>query len=133
MVIVISLAEKLSRSLRLAWHAAHLNAVLAKLELWPEVTPFLSALYLDGAITGGQLPANLSTVLPKLTTFSCIGCNLQVRGSVGIDASTTSPCKPTCLLQGPLPVEWTQPENSLIHLSWLGEWCQGSIAAVAQL
>ena len=51
---------------------------MAKLELWPELTPTLMYLYLDGSISGGQLPGNLSAILPKLTTFSCFGCNLEV-------------------------------------------------------
>lgn len=51
---------------------------MAKLELWPEVTPTLMYLYLDSSISGGQLPGNLSAILPKLTTFSCFGCNLEV-------------------------------------------------------
>ena len=64
--------------------AAPLEAVIEAFERWPDVVSTLMYVYLDGSISGGYLPANLSAVLPKLTTFSCFDCNLQVHSQPSV-------------------------------------------------
>ena len=78
--------------------------------------------YLDGAIDGGTLPANLSAILPKLTTLSCYGCSLTVRCSrpalLQLAGCHCSSCWLLCRV--PSRQSGSQPENSLPFMGWLG-------------